>query len=410
MTQWIHVARWEFLTTIRKPAFIGVIIGLPVFCAAVSCLLAFSIQMAASLPGTPSPIGIVDRAGLVGTLVAEKGSPAAPLIHAYASLESCLSETRHEVVRACYAIGERYRATGELAAYRLAPRSLAGLGDPPSHGERIARLLRLALLREGGRSDATAEDRLVDPLAGVTEHLIGNGVEMVDGAFGTAMGLAGTMGLGLFLTFGIFFAAGFLQVAAARERQSRLHELLLSTISPRHLVTGKMLGLGAAGLLQTACYFALILLPAAWWLPAAGLTGAQLAGSAFYFLLGYALFSAVLITAGMIVRGETGSQEVATMLGLVTAVPLLLIAVVGAEPNGLLARTLSAFPLTAPVAMLVRLGLSPITWADHMIASASIVLMIALCIEAAVVLVRASVLMTGQRIDLPTLWRQLRRV
>ena len=79
-------------------------------------------------------------------------------------------------------------------------------------------------------------------------------------------------------------------------------------------------GAGKTTLLQTACYFALVLLPAAWWLPATGVTGAQLAFSALYFLLGYALFAAMLITAGMVVRGDVGPADLLDSAG--DAIPM----------------------------------------------------------------------------------------
>jgi ABC-2 type transport system permease protein len=152
----------------------------------------------------------------------------------------------------------------------------------------------------------------------------------------------------------------------------------------------------------------LLIVPTGLWLPASGLSAAQIASSAVYFFLGFALFAALLVTAGM-VAGDTGTQEVATVVATVAALPMVLLAVIGVEPNGLASRALSAFPVTAPGTMLVRLGLAPVPWVDHLIAIASIVVTIAVCARLAAWLVRAAVLMTGQRLSVPMLWKLMRR-
>ena len=63
------------------------------------------------------------------------------------------------------------------------------------------------------------------------------------------------------LTMSIFFSAGFLVQATIEDRQSRMIEILLSSVDPQQLVLGKILGLGGAGLLQVGIYVALVIVP-----------------------------------------------------------------------------------------------------------------------------------------------------
>lgn len=64
------------------------------------------------------------------------------------------------------------------------------------------------------------------------------------------------------LTISIFMSSGYLLQGIAEEKQNRVIEILLSSVTPTQLLTGKMMGLGAAGLLQVVFYVVLLVLPA----------------------------------------------------------------------------------------------------------------------------------------------------
>ena len=59
----------------------------------------------------------------------------------------------------------------------------------------------------------------------------------------------------------IFFSAGFLQQGTVEDRQNRVMEILLSSVTAEQLLVGKLLGLGAAGLLQVGLYVVLVIIP-----------------------------------------------------------------------------------------------------------------------------------------------------
>ncbi len=118
----------------------------------------------------------------------------------------------------------------------------------------------------------------------------------------------------LFLTviiYGMWVATG-----VAAEKSSRVMELMISAASPRQLLTGKVVGIGGAGLtqyvaiavpalvvvgLQDRIAIALMGPAGAAAAPIAGLTPGLLLGYGVFFLLGFALFALIYAAMGSFV-------------------------------------------------------------------------------------------------------------
>ena len=126
---------------------------------------------------------------------------------------------------------------------------------------------------------------------------------------------------GQLLTYGYWVASGVVE-----EKASRVVEILLSTIRPRELLAGKVIGLGLLGLGQ-------LLLVAAIGLLVAAATGAvdvdadlltAVGLSLLWFVLGYAFFACAFACAGALVPRLEELQASATPLTLVIMVSLFL--------------------------------------------------------------------------------------
>src|SRR5262245_63468904 len=87
-------------------------------------------------------------------------------------------------------------------------------------------------------------------------------VESANDAFQKAARFFGPFSMFLLLTMSIFFSSGYLLQGIAEEKQNRVIELIWASVDPTELLTGKIIGLGAAGLLQVASYGAMLLFPA----------------------------------------------------------------------------------------------------------------------------------------------------
>jgi ABC-2 type transport system permease protein len=164
--------------------------------------------------------------------------------------------------------------------------------------------------------------------------------------------------LALFMVL-VFFGQAVAQ-SVTEEKSSRVVELLLTSLSPRRLLAGKILGVGTLGL-------ALLLIPGA-----AGLAAGRLAGGAglpsaapeaialilLWFVLGYAFYSVAFAAAGALVsrQEDLTTAMLPVNLVLIAAFYLALILVNG-NPNGTLAQIAAFLPPLAPMVVPARMVL-----------------------------------------------------
>ncbi len=160
------------------------------------------------------------------------------------------------------------------------------------------------------------------------------------------------------------------QRAIIEEKSSRVIEVMLSSVEPRDLFFGKILGVGSVGLTQVAVWSALLL--------AAGLS--SLAATASYmdfvhvelshvlyflvfFVLGFMLYSAIFTIIGAVCNTEQEAQQLQSLVILPLVMPMMLTFLVYQNPNATLSVVLSFVPFFTPMLMLMRVILSePATW------------------------------------------------
>ena len=170
------------------------------------------------------------------------------------------------------------------------------------------------------------------------------------------------------LIMSIASSSGYLLQGLGEEKENRVMEVLLSSVSPRQLLTGKILGLGAAGLIQVIVWLvSLIILTQM----ASGIIGGMLAGlkipdnmlllGIIYFILGYLLFAVIEAGMGAIGANAKESQQMVVALILPAILPFyIFILFLRDNPDHVLGTVLTLIPVTAPMSVFVRLGLSEI--------------------------------------------------
>jgi ABC-2 type transport system permease protein len=159
----------------------------------------------------------------------------------------------------------------------------------------------------------------------------------------------------------IFFASGFLFQSVTEEKENRLIEILLSSVSSWQLLVGKILGLGLAGLLQVAVWLVTVfifselapsIIPA---LSAMQIPVSLIGWALVYFILGYLLFAAIYAGVGSIGSSAKESQSWSTIFVLPAILPYYFSYFIVTQPESVLSRVLSLFPLTSPMAVMMRL-------------------------------------------------------
>lgn len=176
----------------------------------------------------------------------------------------------------------------------------------------------------------------------------------------------GGLGLQFVVMFVLFFvitiSAGYMLQSVTREKESRTVEVLLTSLRPREVMLGKVVGLGAVALLQMGVWLgggALMLRQGS---PVVRLMAGQVLQPGFialavaYFLLGYLLYASVLGAIGALAPTQREGAQYTFVLLLPLMLPFWLNQTFAVSPNGGLATFFSLFPLSAPTSMLARLS------------------------------------------------------
>jgi ABC-2 type transport system permease protein len=199
------------------------------------------------------------------------------------------------------------------------------------------------------------------------------------------------------------------------EKSTRILEVLLSSVTAKELLAGKILGVGAVGLTQILIWvtFAVLFsvpgpLAAKSFLGEVHIPMGGMVAFAIFFLLGYLLYSSMYAAIGSMVNTEQEAQQMQwpAMIPIILAV-FLMNAVIQ-HPDSTLAFWLSIIPFFAPILMLVRVLIEqPPIWQLALcigIMLATIYGLLALASR----IYRIGILMYGKRPTLPELRRWLR--
>lgn len=208
---------------------------------------------------------------------------------------------------------------------------------------------------------------------------------------------------GLLIFYGQWVAQGIVE-----EKQSRVVEVVLSTVSTRQLLAGKVLGIGALGLGQIlliavagtgALLFATDIEPPPGLVPIVGVVLA-------WYLLGYAIYALLFAVAGAVVARVEDLQSAAT--------PIVIIIVAGfgaaqfalQNPTGTLAVVLGYVPLTAPLIQPIRVAAESANPVEIVIAVALGLATVAALVPLVGRLYAGGVLRTRARVRLRDAWGQ----
>ena len=201
------------------------------------------------------------------------------------------------------------------------------------------------------------------------------------------------------------------------EKQSRIIEVLLSSVKPFQLMLGKVIGIGSVSLTQVTVWALSLALVSA-------IAAAQaLAFGSFkfpaipvslllffiiYYILGYFLFATLYAIVGSMVSSQEDGQQAQMPITLLVALPMTLATVIMTKPDSTLSTVLSLIPFFAPILMFMRITVQqPPMWQIVL----SIVLMLLTiwgAVWMAAKIYRVGVLMYGKRPSLPELIKWLK--
>lgn len=221
----------------------------------------------------------------------------------------------------------------------------------------------------------------------------------------------------------LFFTAvlttnGYLMQSVIEEKETRLIEILVSSVRPSQLLLGKVLAMWLLGLLQLFVWVlaVIMLFRVAVELPAfaesifatAQLPWATMPFIAIYFLLAYLLVAGAFSAVGALSNSMREGPQYVAIFMIPLFLPYYFAPAFITNPNEGLAQFLSIFPLTSPLSMTMRLALGPVPMAELGLSLVLLALLVVAVIWLSGRLFRFQTLLAGQvpkLRDLPYLLR-----
>ncbi|MBA1341630.1 MAG: hypothetical protein C5S40_05760 [ANME-2 cluster archaeon] len=420
MNKSLMIAKYEFLKTVKRKEFILMTLGFPLFFVLI-------MLVPLLLAGTSSPedlnLGYIDRSNsfefpdeitvrrsMIFSNVIQgatnnqeldgTNNGKYPIIKftQYPDVTQAKQDLRSGTLSGYLVIPEDYIKTGIVESYVIGK-----VTDIP-HDE-LSELMINNLLRD--KVDEDTLQRVKDPITFKQFSIETTGEVSEKGISDLLEDFALPYITGILLLISIFTSSGYLLQSVAEEKESRIIEILLSSVTPIEMLTGKIVGLGAVGLLQIAIWLS-VGFAGLIYVFAISINPFLLILSLAYFILGFLLFASMMGAVGAISGSMRESQQLIPIFTFPAIAPIFFMQVLITEPEGTLSMFFSMFPLTSPVAMLIRMGVSDVPAYQIAVSLLILVVSVYFVIIASARLFRVGLLMYGKRPDIGEIIRYMK--
>jgi ABC-2 type transport system permease protein len=391
------IATTTYRRRIRSGTFLFLTFGLPVL-----MVIAGAIPFIRAWGGDLPAVGYVDQTGRLAPVTQVPIEDATLTLSAYADTGAAQTAFQRGEIAGYLVIPDDY-FQGQPAAF-YAEEEPGGKLE-----EALTAFMRRAMLPD---EPAWTLDRLADP-SEVTYVARDSGEEIAEGP-AVAVRFATPLVLALVFAIAVLTGASQMGSAIVREKDQRSMEMIITSLAPRELVAGKVLGMTLLSLTQVGI-----------WAVGGGIAIGLALSSAvdvqtlsipweapMWALLlgvpGYFLYAVLASGLGVIAGDSQQAQQLAGILGLLGLAPLWFMGLLINALNGPLAVGLTMFPLIAPMIGLSRMALVEVpTW--QLITSLAI--LVASLIGSILLVARifrAAMLMYGQALQPRQLLQALR--
>lgn len=427
---WVIIKR-EYLTRVRTRAFIIGTVASPLLMLALIFLPGL---LAMRGGGGDRHITVIDQSNdsklfdSIRSRIGEpvEGVPASGDQAALRSTRFMLTRQTAQASESVDQIASQYAPEvrrDQTRAFVILPPDVLDGGSPSYYARnvsdfsirRLEQVISSAIIEQRLKRAGVETNRIEDYMKSVdmtTNKVTDEGVSQESGS--VSFILAFTMLFFIYMSvlfYGIFVMRGVIE-----EKQSRISEVLVSSVKPAQMMLGKLIGIGLVGLTQMSI----------WALTAMSLTlfGASIFASRginfppispllfvyfiAYFILGYFLYATLYAMVGATVSSEDESQQAQFPVTMLLVIPMLIFTMIINNPNGTLSIVLSMIPFFAPMLMMMRIGIvNPPVW-QILLSMLIMVATILAFVWIAGRIYRIGILMYGKRPSIAELGRWLR--
>ncbi len=391
MNKSLLIFKHELISTIRRPGFIILTLALPII-ALVGMRIIHSTSKSTQQATSITKIGYVDQIGEFSKFTKEGSVTFIPYKTVSEATKSLVNGDIEEYI----VIPQNYITTGKIESFAIN----VGTRVSSTSQEEITKFLSVNLLI--GKVPPIIIERVETPpnissttltstgAVSQTQYNIQNII--VPSIFSILMALA------------LIFSSTYVLQGLGEEKENRLMEVLLSSVTPNQLITGKVLGIGLSGLIQVVVWvaiipillhmassqfggiFSTITIPAHFWV-----------FGIIYFILGYLLFAVLSASIAAITSTVREAQGASAIFGIFAIAPYWFYSLLLLFPNSIIWKIFTIFPFSSPVLVMLRFGVSAVPLWQIATSIGVLILSIIIGILLSAKLLRIYLLMYGQR-------------
>jgi ABC-2 type transport system permease protein len=431
------VVRREFIERVRTKAFlIGTFLG-PLLMVLLMVMPALMMsggtrtQRIAIVDGTTDGIGARVESGLMAPTFTSDGDT----LPRYDLTRVTVEPSRIEAVRDSLVALTGFSPSeqpGSFAGVLVVSDATVIEGRASYFGGNVGSIETMGRL-EGSIGQAVRTARLeragVDP-AVVATAMAGTRLSTTKVEDGRATGESGeasfimAYAMGFLLYFAIIIYGQQTATSVIEEKSSRIMEVLASSLKPFQMLMGKILGIGAVGLVQLGIWVGVAFLATSQRVRIAGLFGVDPASMQampipsfpvdllvvflLYFALGFLLYGALFAAIGSMVNAVQEVQQVMMPVMLLVVFGFFGVFAVIKDPNAGIGLTMSFIPFFAPFVMPVRWSMASVPTSQLILSLVLMVLGLMAVAWFAGRIYRTGILMYGKKPSLKEVFRWIR--
>ena len=355
MNKTMNVARYEYLHHVGNKRFWVALLGVP-----LGFVLIFVISMLLSfLSFDTRPVGIVDQGNLIQLEPdnSQKSTFFNPQIYLYVYPDESTARTAAD--------------SGEIQGFAVLPEDYATRyqltywtnKQPDSGVQSMITSFISKNLMVAENIDSTLLKRINEGSAISLQSL--DGSQTSDGTGWHRIVVPVVIGMLNFIV--VMSSGGYLLKALVEEKENRTIEIMLTSVPSREIMAGKIVGNLGVGLTQIAVWVLLLGIAGVIFRSRLGfladinLSSSYLAISLGLMILSFLFTAALMATIGAAMTSTEESQGIIGLMVLPMMFPFYFFTVFLNSPNGILARVLSFIPLSAPLALSLRMAFSSVS-------------------------------------------------
>ena len=399
MSQVWKIMMWEFINRVKTKLFLITTFALPFFMGAAMYLPTILMDLE---PEDESKIGLVydseiktlvdrfqERCDAV--LITQDGSPQflfVDLDSEKEAIDSILSK--------------------QIDGYMVIPRTVVDTGQVRYFSQSLSNIKIYTSLRRT-LNQLVIEQRMIDQdidisLVGELSRKIAFETYEIDELGDTSEGdeLSSFLIPYLFLTIlfmTVFMSGQLLLRSVMEERTSRTIEILLSSVTPDEIMKGKILGLGALGMVQMVFYL-IVGLSITHYKGWASIEFSHIPSYLIFFITGYLFYAAIYAAMGTFFTSEQEAQQSSGLISIIAVLPMVFASYFITNPGSTFTIGITYVPPLTPFMMIIRLGTGTVELNEIIYTTILMVISCLFMLRLSGKIFRTAILLYGKKITL----------